>query len=526
MNESYSIKSAGINQSQYVSRLYSMQPIGCGLPHVESLISYVSRLATAHCVPTGLLVTKEIAPLIKPNYSLVSKSHPGSLGVIFSDSTSALNGYGDWAFGAVNAVEKLTCRTDIFQLTLLNWRKTISNWKLLKQQRAWCPLCFKESLDDSKILYEPLNWSLEVLKICPTHKTPLANICPHCEKENKPLSWYSKSGFCSKCREWLGIDAYTRKLPNLKFEAVEDEEQLHCIKCVSDLFSMPPESFSDKVKVSIASHLDRFVEGKARGKVSYLAQALAIDISAVQKWRKGQSTPTLASMISICYKLQIDFPTLFEPACSEAIDKICELDKNHKEPSEKSISYRPNRRNVQKRRLVISVLETALLENPPPSINDIVATLKYRTSSALYYYAPETCKRLIQRHKVFLKEHLKEQQVKSIREILERALDEYPPRSLQNVASESGIYPQKLRAYEKSLCKQVSYNYSKFIKQRRVDQEEILFEEMKQIAQSLYSKGIRPTQKRVALHLSSPCLVLRHGIREKLEQFLQENEWF
>ncbi len=467
-------------------------------------------------------MTKEIAPLINPKYSFSGESCGGVLNKIFANETSALNGFGNWAFGTVNAVEKLTCRTDISQLTLLSWKKVIFNQKLLKQQRAWCSFCFRESIDNSQILYEPLSWSLEVLKLCPTHKTPLYNICPHCEKGNRPLSWYSKPGFCAKCRGWLGVDAYTYKLPNLKFKAVEDDEQLHCIKCVNDLLGMSPDSFSDKAKVFIASHLDHFVEDISRGASLHLAQVLGADVTQVRKWRKGQITPTLASLINICYKLQIDFPTLLKPVYSEIIDKIYESKKKHKESSEKPVFYGPIKKATQKQKLVISVLETALLENPPPSVDDIATRLKYRNSSSLYALAPEIFKRVRQRYKVFLKE----QQSKSIREVLERVLSEYPPKSLENVASELGVRSHTLRSYERSLCKQVSSNYSRFRTQKKDERVEILFEEMKQIAQSLYNKGIIPTPSRISLHMSSPGSILRLESRKKLEQFLQENEWF
>ncbi|MEM9271562.1 MAG: hypothetical protein AAGA80_01180, partial [Cyanobacteria bacterium P01_F01_bin.143] len=43
------------------SRLYHLEPVGIGTPHVESLTSYISRLAEAHCLYPHSLVTKIIA---------------------------------------------------------------------------------------------------------------------------------------------------------------------------------------------------------------------------------------------------------------------------------------------------------------------------------------------------------------------------------------------------------------------------------------------------------------------------------
>jgi len=44
------------------SRLYSLEPIGIGTPEVESLSSYLNRLAQAHCVTVNALIAHELLP--------------------------------------------------------------------------------------------------------------------------------------------------------------------------------------------------------------------------------------------------------------------------------------------------------------------------------------------------------------------------------------------------------------------------------------------------------------------------------
>jgi len=50
------------------SRLYHLEPIGMGSSLVESLTSYVTRLAEAHSVTVRNLVSHEIAPHLKQSY--------------------------------------------------------------------------------------------------------------------------------------------------------------------------------------------------------------------------------------------------------------------------------------------------------------------------------------------------------------------------------------------------------------------------------------------------------------------------
>lgn len=90
--------------------LYALDPIGVGTPQVESLTSYITRLAEAHGVFPGLLVSKMIAPLV-PGYSPDEKQYG-----LFADAgerSNLFNGAGLPAIYAVQALSTLTLRTDL-----------------------------------------------------------------------------------------------------------------------------------------------------------------------------------------------------------------------------------------------------------------------------------------------------------------------------------------------------------------------------------------------------------------------------
>ncbi len=46
------------------SRLYRLEPIGIGTPYVESLTSYIVRLAEEHHISLKLLVVQEVLPFL------------------------------------------------------------------------------------------------------------------------------------------------------------------------------------------------------------------------------------------------------------------------------------------------------------------------------------------------------------------------------------------------------------------------------------------------------------------------------
>ncbi len=51
------------------SRLFQLEPIGIGTPYVESLTSYIVRLAKAHCLLPRTLITKMIAPQLEQTFA-------------------------------------------------------------------------------------------------------------------------------------------------------------------------------------------------------------------------------------------------------------------------------------------------------------------------------------------------------------------------------------------------------------------------------------------------------------------------
>ncbi len=50
------------------SELFCLEPIGIGTPYVESMTSYIIRLAEKHCILTGALTSEVIAPKLKLQY--------------------------------------------------------------------------------------------------------------------------------------------------------------------------------------------------------------------------------------------------------------------------------------------------------------------------------------------------------------------------------------------------------------------------------------------------------------------------
>ncbi|XGV96565.1 MAG: TniQ family protein [Leptolyngbya sp. BL-A-14] len=200
------------------SRLYHLAPIAINTPYVEGLISYICRLAEAHCVSPGILLSKEILPAFRESYSLSFRGayalQMDKDGVSVSSVTKPIyrknpNEYGLLAWQYLEGLKLLTLRMDLETLVISPTANEIltktTGQELGRDLRAWCPECFQDWVTNGLPTYEPLLWSIAIVTICPIHYQPLQSYCPHCQKAQRPLTSRTYVSLCSQCFGWLGI---------------------------------------------------------------------------------------------------------------------------------------------------------------------------------------------------------------------------------------------------------------------------------------------------------------------------------
>src|SRR6266568_9106723 len=88
------------------SVLFSLEPVGVGTPWVESLTSYITRLASAHAVFPGVLMNKLLKPLAQGKHSHLLHTSEGK-------KTNLLNATGLRAHLSVQLLEAVTLRSDL-----------------------------------------------------------------------------------------------------------------------------------------------------------------------------------------------------------------------------------------------------------------------------------------------------------------------------------------------------------------------------------------------------------------------------
>ena len=187
------------------SRLYSLEPVGVGTSLVESLSSYLIRLAQEHCVLPKKLIMGEIAPIIlgeEYQPEMLKKSVSSIFG--YRDAKPAINGMGNMTRSLTDALEQLTLRQDLKYLSCLTYKKVIQEQGLFRKHQAWCPKCFEQWHQSGNTLYEPLIWSFKDIPYCQQHHCLLIDTCPHCGSRQKAIANNRRLGFCDHCKKWLG----------------------------------------------------------------------------------------------------------------------------------------------------------------------------------------------------------------------------------------------------------------------------------------------------------------------------------
>lgn len=280
------------------SRLYHLEPIGVGTPYVESLTSYIARLAEAHCLTPRLLLESEI----------------NSLNTQFSEQKSLfgirqysgeINGRGQTALKLVDLLEKVTLKESLKFLTLLSWSEIFPRKKLIKVTRHWCPLCYQDFANQNKPLYEPLIWSINIVESCPIHKTSLAGLCHHCHQELPPLASNSRIGFCSKCDKWLGKVINEKTQNYQKYDTHEIHWNQYVNENIEKLISVSHHLNKPISRDLISKSFNLCIDRVTQGNIAAFARLFGIPKNSVWMWSKGKSIPQIDTLLGICYRLNL-----------------------------------------------------------------------------------------------------------------------------------------------------------------------------------------------------------------------------
>lgn len=291
MIEDYSIINTNGLGDYSFNQIIRLEPIGIGKPLVESLASYVSRIAQSHTLSVKDMVKDYFQPELESIRRLEKTSGNSKLTI------KEMCGVGKNAQEWVRVLDETIQLFPFRNMTMLPFAPFFSSTALIRPERMWCPCCYEDWKKAEATIYEPLLWSLHNVKCCGIHKVPLEYRCQKCSVSMNTASPIINPGHCDECGSWLGGN------PSIKDETQYtgvEEALMKMMTLASDL------DCRDNSKL-VSELLDNLVEKRMKlDGVPAFSTLLKISPEAIRSWVTGDAPPTISQFLKICSQFNLE----------------------------------------------------------------------------------------------------------------------------------------------------------------------------------------------------------------------------
>jgi DNA-binding phage protein len=261
------------------SALHALSPIGTGTPEVESLLSYLCRLAVSHSVSLASL-SRRIAQSVGWDFSEKYDAHFANI-----------NGIGEAAMNWSSALSALTSVERLDRLTLLPWQNVVAQSCLAASSSRWCPECLTEDRSSGKAPYFRLAWDVGAVDVCQKHKIALVHACPDCGRtDSRHKSAYVVPGWCAHCGAFLG---------DVSYRTSATPEQMWKASQIGALFAAQATLDSMPTRDALHETLRMLVTRLDHGKSAVFARRIGLSKTTVHHWLKNGGAPTMPALLRI-----------------------------------------------------------------------------------------------------------------------------------------------------------------------------------------------------------------------------------
>lgn len=174
-------------------------PLGADTLEVESLRSYICRLAKLHCVTLTCFMRHVASSCKRPSERRALER--------FMTQASNACGIGPNVGLLVRVLGALTGQRSLKRMTLLGLDRVVSGGQgITKLARSWCPECYWEHQVNASTPYDRLLWTIPFITRCPVHKVALVDQCPRCSEVQRNYHRSGRIDICSVCEGSLISD--------------------------------------------------------------------------------------------------------------------------------------------------------------------------------------------------------------------------------------------------------------------------------------------------------------------------------
>lgn len=287
-----------VSQPQQQS-LPRLAPCGLGTGQIESLSSYIVRLARALTYSPYEFFTRWLGWFAFDNGTGTGEIH-SKAAVVARTGASLSRSNGP---AIAQALQRLTGQRDLENLTAASLGGIFSEPGMMRAHRCWCDRC----LATDEVPYDRLLWTLESVTHCPIHRQVLSHKCPRCDAKQPHLPPSGAADRCARCGSELHSGVSTHVAEPDGFEVWSARTTAKLIADLQATQSMPTsESLRrgivagvDVGKVQSTCGLSRALGGAKNTVWYWLEQRLGVRLHMAQRiaWIYGVELTDLANGI-------------------------------------------------------------------------------------------------------------------------------------------------------------------------------------------------------------------------------------
>lgn len=387
--------------SKMEPNLISIIPFGIGTPMVESLFSYLLRLAEKN----GVTLT-ELLRLIADEVDLPLNDR----GNIDNNFIRRLNSGSGLSYRIAQVIQRYTGRNDLLLLTMHRWRHLFSEGLLHKSR--WFNPSVNLEYDPLLLTINPVYWSIE--------GAPLEHICHSCGKESLAAQLGHKIGKCPKCNAPLNkyhntqaarIDKYSSAFLNYN----NRDYSVWVANAVGELLAYTGDTSVFSFADAFEKHLRHFgIQAPYDAK-----RALSVSHISVVKWIKNGVLPRFDQFLNICYCMRVSPVEFFRQDLLQVGSPV-EL-RNSPKQTHTAIASSPRKRidAVALRETLLQDMESKQYMHL--SFREYCAKQLSRSQAVVRQYEPELAKRFVTQNKEYKKIHSRTIRAGRIAEVIEAA---------------------------------------------------------------------------------------------------------
>ena len=406
---------------------------------IESLTSYIGRLAWHHSVKPSLL----IGSLIDPGKS------PGFLNHEIATSFNSLTPKTATIIESISAQSGLAHHW-VAAMTFVHLHDQIDHSArgFIRKTKQWCPVCYHEDHSNGGH-YDRLAWSLQGVSHCVKHRCKLRDYCQYCLKAQPYISTKCEVGFCHHCEQSLSESILSKRADA---DCRESEVYSSLVLGIVDQTLAETEGLE-----SILRQIAYMFSAEG---ITPFAEFLKMERHCVERWMTGETKPALKSVQRVFGKLKVPWADVLMKRMSAS--EIIESNKR----SRSKVQW--SRRELDPER-ELRVVDGEILHDDQPSAR------KVRSAAA----------------------------IERIERYLDQIISgKVKPYSRAKIAATLGVSSGYLESLFGGKVKLISEIYKKYLDDLSVSRTELLKAEIYVSLQMVYQDGEAPSWSNVGAHLS------------------------